>query len=92
MITRPRFYAVTVLAFAGLAAAGCSSSSSSGLPTSVMDVAAKIDATTPTPITSGTVSSSDLVNQFFAAGLIPTKVDISSYITNEFNDTVSGSP
>ncbi len=29
MINRPRFYAVTVLALAGLAAAGCSSSSSS---------------------------------------------------------------
>ena len=63
-----------------------------GLPTSVMDVAAKLDATTPAPITSATVSSEqNLVNQFFAAGLIPTKVNISSYITNEFNDTVSGS-
>ena len=63
-----------------------------GLPSSVMDVAAKIDATTPAPITSATVSSEqNLVNQFFAAGLIPTKVDISGYITSEFNDTVSGS-
>ncbi len=48
--------------------------------------------TANTPITSATVSSEqNLVNQFFAAGLIPTKVDISGYITNEFNDTVSGS-
>ena len=63
-----------------------------GLPASVMEVAAKLDATTPAPITSATVSSEqNLVNQFFTAGLIPTKVNISSYITNEFNDTVSGS-
>ncbi len=62
-----------------------------GLPTSVMDVAAKTDATTPIAITSATVSSEqNLVNQFFAAGLIPTKVNISSYITSEFNSTVSG--
>ncbi|MGZ4435519.1 MAG: PhnD/SsuA/transferrin family substrate-binding protein [Trebonia sp.] len=64
-----------------------------GLPASIMAVAAKLDATTPAPITSATVSSEqNLVNQFFAAGLIPTKVDISGYITSEFNDTVSGSP
>ena len=63
-----------------------------GLPTSIMNVAAKVDATTPAPITSATVSSEqNLVNQFFAAGLIPTKVDISGYITSEFNDTVGGS-
>ena len=63
-----------------------------GLPTSVMDVAAKIDATTPVPITSAIVSSEqNLVNQFFAAGLIPTKVDISGYITGEFNSTVGSS-
>ena len=34
MIKRPRFYAVTVLALAGLAAAGCSSSSSSSTASS----------------------------------------------------------
>ncbi len=63
-----------------------------GLPTSILDVAAKVDATTPVPVTSATISSEqNLVNQFVAAGLIPTKVDISNYITNEFNDTVSGS-
>ena len=62
-----------------------------GLPASIMDVAAKTDATTPIAITSATVSSEqNLVNQFFAAGLIPTKVNISSYITSEFNSTVSG--
>jgi sulfonate transport system substrate-binding protein len=62
-----------------------------GLPVSIMDTAAKIDATTPIPITSAIVTSEqNLVNQFFAAGLIPTKVDISGYITTQFNDTVSG--
>jgi sulfonate transport system substrate-binding protein len=62
-----------------------------GLPTSVMDVAAKVDANTPVTITSGTIASEqNLVNQFFAAGLIPNKVDITSYITSQFNSTVSG--
>jgi sulfonate transport system substrate-binding protein len=63
-----------------------------GLPASVMDVAAKIDANTPIPITSAVTSSEqNLVNQFYSAGLIPSKVDISSYITTEFNATVTGS-
>lgn len=64
----------------------------SGLPASIMDEAAKIDATTPVPVTSDTVSSEqNLVDQFYAAGLIPAKVDISDYITTQFNDTVSTS-
>ncbi|HEY1623773.1 MAG TPA: ABC transporter substrate-binding protein [Streptosporangiaceae bacterium] len=63
----------------------------SGLPTSVMDVAAKVDANTPITITSATIASEqNLVNQFYAAGLIPTKVDISDYITAQFNATVAG--
>src|ERR1700734_1660448 len=62
-----------------------------GLPASIMNVAAKTDATTPITITSATVSSEqNLVNQFFAAGLIPNKVNISSYITEQFNSTVGG--
>ena len=62
-----------------------------GLPSSIMDVAAKTDANTPVAITSATVSSEqNLVNQFYAAGLIPNKVNISSYITSEFNSTVGG--
>ena len=45
-----------------------------GLPNSIMDVAAKTDATTPVAITSVTVSSEqNLVNQFYAAGLIPNE-------------------
>ena len=44
------------------------------------------------PITSATVSSEqNLVNQFFAAGLIPTKVNIRVTTRAKFNDTVSGS-
>jgi sulfonate transport system substrate-binding protein len=63
-----------------------------GLPASVMDVAAKIDAYTPIPITAAVTSSEqNLVNQFYSAGLIPNKVNISSYITTEFNATVTGS-
>jgi sulfonate transport system substrate-binding protein len=63
-----------------------------GLPASVMNVAAKVDATTPVPVTSAIVASEqNLVNQFYVAGLVPTKVDISNYITSEFNGTVSGS-
>ena len=62
-----------------------------GLPTSVMNVAAKVDATTPVPVTSATVASEqNLVDQFYSAGLIPNKVDISNYITTQFNATVSG--
>ncbi len=63
-----------------------------GLPASIMDVAAKVDATTPVPVTSAIISSEqNLVDQFFAAGLIPTKVDISGFVTSEFNDTVGSS-
>jgi ABC-type nitrate/sulfonate/bicarbonate transport system substrate-binding protein len=63
-----------------------------GLPASVMNVAAKVDATTPVPVTSAIVASEqNLVNQFYAAGLVPTKVEISNYITTEFNGTLSGS-
>jgi sulfonate transport system substrate-binding protein len=63
-----------------------------GLPASIMDQAAKVDANTPAQITKATITSEQgLVNQFFAAGLIPNKVDISQYITTEFNSTVSGS-
>ena len=63
-----------------------------GMSATIMNVAAKVDANTPAVITPATVTSEQgLVDQFFAAGLIPNKVNISSYITNQFNDTVSGS-
>ncbi|MBV9383598.1 MAG: aliphatic sulfonate ABC transporter substrate-binding protein [Streptosporangiaceae bacterium] len=62
-----------------------------GLPASIMDTAAKVSATTPVPITSAIVSSEqNLVNQFYAAGLIPAKVAMSGYITTAFNNTVGG--
>jgi sulfonate transport system substrate-binding protein len=64
----------------------------SGLPTSIMNVAAKVDANTPAQITSTTISSEQgVVDQFFTAGLIPNKVDISDFITTQFNDTVPAS-
>lgn len=62
-----------------------------GLPANVMAQATKVDPNDPAPITSAVVASEqDLVNQFYAAGLIPTKVNMSNYITSEFNSTVSG--
>jgi sulfonate transport system substrate-binding protein len=62
-----------------------------GLPASVMNVAAKADATTPIAITPAiTASEQNLVDQFYSAGLIPTKIDISTYVTTQFNATVSG--
>jgi sulfonate transport system substrate-binding protein len=64
----------------------------SGLPTSIMNTAAQVDANTPAQITSATISAEQgVVDQFFAAGLIPNKVDISTYITSQFNDTVPSS-
>jgi sulfonate transport system substrate-binding protein len=60
-----------------------------GLPTSIMDVAAKVDGTTPIPITSAVIASEqNLVSQFYKAGVIPNNVDMSGYITTEFNSTV----
>jgi len=60
-----------------------------GLPLSVMETAAKTDATTPVAITADTTTAeNDLVSQFFGAGLIPTKVDMSQFITDQFNDSV----
>jgi sulfonate transport system substrate-binding protein len=60
-----------------------------GLPVSVMETAAKIDGTTPVAITDDTTTAEQgLVDQFFAAGLIPTKVQMSNFITQQFNDSV----
>jgi sulfonate transport system substrate-binding protein len=60
-----------------------------GLPVSVMEQAAKIDGTTPVAITDDTTTAEQgLVDQFFAAGLIPTKVDMKDYITDQFNASV----
>jgi sulfonate transport system substrate-binding protein len=60
-----------------------------GLPVSVMEQAAKISGTTPIAITDDTTTAEQkLVDQFFAAGLIPNKVDMKDYITDQFNDSV----
>jgi sulfonate transport system substrate-binding protein len=62
-----------------------------GLPASIMDEAAKIDGNTPITITSAIVTSEqNLVNQFYAAGLIPNQVNMSSFVTTQFNGTVGG--
>jgi sulfonate transport system substrate-binding protein len=68
---------------------GAAWSSAAGLPASITDVAAKVDATTPVTISSSvTASEQNLVSQFYKAGLIPNNVDMSGYITTEFNSTV----
>ena len=60
-----------------------------GLPVSVMEQAAKLSGTTPVAITDDTTTAEQgLVDQFFAAGLIPAKVDMKDYITDQFNDSV----
>jgi sulfonate transport system substrate-binding protein len=64
----------------------------SGLPAPIMVQAAKVSATTPVQITDDTIKSEQgVVDQFYTAGLIPTKVDIHDYMTNQFNDTVGSS-
>ena len=61
-----------------------------GLSTSIMQQAAAANRFQPVPIGSAIVASEQqLVNQFYAAGLIPTKVDISGFITTKFNETVA---
>jgi sulfonate transport system substrate-binding protein len=62
----------------------------SGLPVSVMVQAAKLSATKPVAITDDTITSEQgVVDKFFAAGLIPNKVDMKGYITDQFNDSVA---
>jgi len=62
-----------------------------GLPASITDVAAKVDAQTPVPITGAVIASEqNLVSQFYKAGLIPNNVDMSGYITTEFNSAATG--
>ena len=60
-----------------------------GLPVPITTEAAKVDYTIPVPVTSAVTSSEQgLVSQFYAAGLIPANVDMSNYITPQFNSTV----
>src|SRR5690348_966297 len=68
---------------------GAAWAEASGLPVSVMVQAAKLSATQPVQITSDTITSEQgVVDKFFAAGLIPNKVDMKDYITDQFNDSV----
>jgi sulfonate transport system substrate-binding protein len=71
---------------------GAAWGAASGLPASITTEAAKVDATAPVTITSAVISSEqNLVSQFYKAGLIPNNVDMSGFITSEFNSTVSES-
>jgi sulfonate transport system substrate-binding protein len=73
------------------AAWGAAWAAATGLPTSITTQAAKIDPQVPIAITSAvTTSEQNLVTQFYSAGLIPTKVDFSDYITTQFNSSVGG--
>jgi len=68
---------------------GAAWAEASGLPVSVMVQAAKLSATKPVAITDDTITSEQgVVDKFFAAGLIPNKVDMKGYITAQFNDSV----
>jgi sulfonate transport system substrate-binding protein len=68
---------------------GAAWAKAANLPTSVTDVAAAADKQQPVTITSAVTSSEQgLVTQFYKAGLIPNNVNMSSYITSQFNDTV----
>ena len=71
---------------------GTAWAAATGLPASITDVAATVDATTPVVINSAvTTSEQGLVTQFYKAGLIPSQPNMSGYITNQFNSSVSGS-
>ena len=69
---------------------GAAWAEASGLPVSVMAQAARLSATKPVAITDDTITSEQgVVDKFFAAGLIPNKVDMKGYITDQFNDSVA---
>jgi sulfonate transport system substrate-binding protein len=70
---------------------GAAWATATGLPASITNVAATVDETTPVVINS-TITNSEqgLVTQFFKAGLIPSQPTMSSYITSQFNSSVSG--
>jgi sulfonate transport system substrate-binding protein len=70
---------------------GAAWATATGLPASITNIAATVDETTPVVINS-TITNSEqgLVTQFFKAGLIPSQPTMSSYITSQFNSSVSG--
>jgi sulfonate transport system substrate-binding protein len=70
---------------------GTAWAAATGLPTSITDVAATVDSTTPVVISGAiTKSEQDLVTQFYKAGVIPSNPDMSGYVTTQFNASVSG--
>jgi sulfonate transport system substrate-binding protein len=71
---------------------GAAWAAATGLPASITNVAATVDSTTPVVINATiTNSEQELVTQFYKAGLIPSQPVMSSYITSQFNSSVSGS-
>jgi sulfonate transport system substrate-binding protein len=71
---------------------GAAWATAAGLPASITDAAAKVDYTVPVPITSAvTTSLQGLVTQFYKAGQIPDNVNMSSYVSTQFNSSVAGS-
>jgi sulfonate transport system substrate-binding protein len=70
---------------------GATWATAAGLPASITDVAAKVDETTPVVINSTvTAALQGMVTNLYKAGLIPNNVNISSYVTTQFNSSVSG--
>jgi sulfonate transport system substrate-binding protein len=70
---------------------GAAWGAAAGLPTSITDVAAKVDGTIPVPVTSAvTASLQGLVTQFYKAGQIPNDVNMSNFVTTQFNSSVGG--
>jgi sulfonate transport system substrate-binding protein len=62
-----------------------------GLPASVMDKAATDAINKPAVINNSVVAGEQqLVTSFYKAGLIPTRVKMSDFTTDQFNDTVPG--
>ena len=63
-----------------------------GMPASVMVQAAKDDQDTPVQITPTVLSSEqNVANAFSSAGLIPSKINISSFAVTTFNSILGGS-
>jgi len=70
---------------------GAAWASAADLPASITDAAAKVDYTVPVPITSAvTASLQGLVTQFYKAGQIPNDVNMTNFVTTQFNSSVGG--
>jgi sulfonate transport system substrate-binding protein len=68
---------------------GAAWAAAAGLPASITDAAAKVDYTVPVPITSAvTASLQGLVTQFYKAGQIPNDVNMTNFVTTQFNSSV----